>query len=564
MKTLRKLTAVILSVALIFGCVSALSTVFAEDDTLKFAVASDIHAKEKDAELHHYHPESELYFHAENSGNLYHDAIGILVSFLKQAQDEKVDFVLLPGDMTNSGTEEQHTYFASVLADFEKESGIPVYVTPGNHDYKNTGPDDFKKYYADFGYNEALCVDENTASYTVDLPCNYRLISIDTCVQGKDGDGLNDAIFSWIDTQVKQAQADGKTLISTMHHPLLDPIPLAQVLMKDFIVRDHKEVAEKFAQWGIQYSFTGHEHGNNITSYTGKNGKKVYDILTTSLTSYPLEYRLVTFTPDKVDIKCKQITECNFDYVCDGYTEDQLKLMKENYTEYAYNYFTYSIECKIAKYIQPDFLKGKLGSDSGVLADAIDIVMPTVEEALRMPLYAKDTDGVSVESLAKAAKVTLPASDYSCLFDLATATVAKVYYGNEQIPFEKSPEGKVLVVGLNTMLKYILNEAGNDAVSLVANSILEDLGLNAVDEFDVFFINKLPVPGAETVYRAVYSILGPLLNKFLVDDELCDRDVTLPAPADAVETKGVFARVIDKILAFFKYLLSVVTSFVKA
>lgn len=551
---MKKAVSLILSlVIMLTGCFSLLG--FADDKEVNFTVMTDIHALDEKAELEVNWPENELYFHAKNSGNLYWEAIGILVNALNCAKEQGLDFVLIPGDMTNNGTEDEHTYFASIIDNFTEESGIPVYVTPGNHDYKHTTPDEFKKYYSS-SFDKALTVDDKTASYTADLSDDYRLIAIDTNEPGKDGDGVDDRLLDWVYTQTQQAKEDGKTIIAMMHHPLLDPIPYAETLMKDFILRNHEDIAESFTQWGIQYVFTGHEHGNNVASFTGSNGKTVYDILTTALTSYPLEYRVIKLTPESMEIHSETIEECNFDYLTDGYNEAQLQLMESDYTEYSKGYFKYSIQKKISKYITADFLCKKLKVTDGAVYDALQTVMPIVGEALEMPLYSKDTDGTSVESLAKQSGVSLPESDYTSLFDLATSVVAAVYYGAEDMPFDSSPEEKILIIGLNTMLKYILAEAGNRTATLALNAIAENLGLDEIEGVDIFRWNRALALNSEHSYEIAYSVLSPILDKFTVDDELCDRDVTLPGPAAESETVKA-ETLMDRISAIFRYLLNI-------
>ena len=81
--------------------------------------------------------------------------------------------------------------------------------------------------------------------------------------------------------------------------------------MKDFLIKNSETVAEQFTQWGIKYVFTGHEHGNDVAAYTGKNGEQVYDVLTTALSSYPLEYRSVVMSSEGADLKMQKIDRCN-------------------------------------------------------------------------------------------------------------------------------------------------------------------------------------------------------------------------------------------------------------
>ena len=557
-KLLKKAVVLLLASAVLFAglCVPA-PAASAEETAVRFAVAADVHLRLPDADLPVYYPESELYYSCWGSGNQTHEATGLLIQTLARAEESGAAFVLLCGDLTHYGNETQHRYFASLLRDFEEESGIPVYVVPGNHDYYESTPAQFKEYYHGFGYGEALAADDQTASYTADLPGGYRLIAIDSNIPGKDGDGLDERLFSWIGAQAEAAAADGKTPIAMMHHPLLDPIPYASVLMKDFIVRDHEAVAERFAQWGISCVFTGHEHGNNITSFTGSNGRVVYDILTTALNSYPMEFRMIGLSGESMAITMERIEALDPAWFPPGYNDAQRAAIAEDYTAYSLGFFKFSVAKKIERVIAPEFIKQKLGENPPVPAEAVDIVMPLVAEALNMPFYAEDGDCVA--SLAAAAGAELPPSDYASLMDLVTSLVSVVYCGGEDLPVAESPEGRILIVALNTMLKYVLAQTGNRVSAQNLNRIFGVLGFGQLDRIDLYRWNRAYVPGAKNSYAVAEAALAPLLNKFLVDDDVPDRDAVLrlSGTQDQDRAGSGFGALMQKLKELFGFLAGI-------
>lgn len=560
-KNLKKIISLILAAIMLAVSFLVPMSVMAADNELNFVVAADIHIDSQKNTLPIYYPESELYFHAHGSGNLYNETEGLLKTFLKETAEMKSDFVLIPGDMTNSGTAQQHKLAAKIFTDFEKETGIPVYVVPGNHDYFNSTPAQFKEYYADVCYKNVLTVDDETASYTADLPKNYRLIAVDSNDPGVNGDGMTKRLYDWIDKQVAAANADGKKIIYTMHHTLLEHLPLAQIVSKDFIVRNYKDAAEKFCNWGIQYTFTGHEHGNDIAKYTGKNGKAVYDILTTALSSYPLEYRRVSFSDSSAKFQIERIEECDFSSLINGYNEKQLALMKSDYTEYSLGVFKYAIEKKITKYVSPEFIKEKLNINDGILANEADALMSLVKNALEMPLYNTGDSSVNIEALAARKGIVIPESEYKSLVDLVTSVVAAHYHGNENLPGSESPECEILVKGLNTGLEYILANAGPDALKALIG-ITNDLfgfNLNKYTALGRWFASA----GSEESYKVAGTVLYPLLEKFTVDTEPNDRDVTLPAIGQNNEAPNTFTVILRKIVNVLKYVLNIILAAVK-
>ena len=163
-KLFKKTAALLLAAAMLLTALRVSALAVSGENAVRFAVAADVHLRLPDADLPVHYPESELYYSCWGSGNQTHESTGLLLQTLTRARENGAQFVLLCGDLTHYGNETQHRYFASLLRGFEEESGIPVYVTPGNHDYYESTPDRFREYYADFGYAEALASDDKTAS----------------------------------------------------------------------------------------------------------------------------------------------------------------------------------------------------------------------------------------------------------------------------------------------------------------------------------------------------------------------------------------------------------------
>lgn len=550
----KRITALILCLVILTGIFTA-GAAETQKKSLTFAVATDMHIIEPKDTLEVSYPESDLYFHASGSGNLYAEAAALTRQMCEGAIENNVDFVLIPGDLTRNGTKEQHEYVAGILREYTQR-GLKIYVVPGNHDLFKSTAAEFKTYYADFGYTDALVKDDKTASYTADVADGYRLIAVDSQDPGENGDGLDDRLFNWIDEQVSAANKDGRKIIYMEHHSVLEHLALGHLLMKDFIVRDYEDVAERFCNWGIQYIYTGHEHGNDIARYVGKNGNVLYDVLTTSLSSYPLEYRMVTYNEDGVQIRMNRIEKCDFTRLVNGYNDAQLELMENDYTEYSYGAFRYAIEKKILKYVSPSFLKGKLKVEDGLIADELDALLGLVVNTLDMPLYDSGDGSLSIEKLAGEKGVKLPETDYTSMVDLATAMVAMHYYGDENMPVETAPESELLIKSLNTGLQYILSEAGEKSVralfGLAEGSVSREI-LSAVDTMITSITG-----GRENSYKTARAVLNPLIEEFAVDAEPGDRDVDLPALGETAPVKTFIERLSDKIMSFINYILSVI------
>ena len=81
------------------------------------------------------------------------------------------------------------------------------------------------------------------------------------------------------------------------------------------------------------------------------------------------------------------------------------------------------------------------------------------------------------------------------------------------------------------------------------NRIFGVLGFDRLDRFELYRWNRAYVPGAKNSYAMAEAALAPLLNRFLTDDDVPDRDAVLFA-SPARETSG-FGAFLQKLKAFF-------------
>jgi len=246
-----------------------------------FAVSADLHYEFQEEELEWF-SEDPIFGYANRRAAMENESRYIIDEFLNQcAENDKIEFILIPGDISNEGRafKEQHLQVAEKFKKFEEETGKQIYVINGNHDAGNatkegeTGLSDFREIYYEFGFNEALSTMDGNLSYTAELNEKYRLIAADSCdINRSTGDGMTSDRVEWVTEQAKLAIKEGKYPILMMHHNLLDHMPVQSLLSKDFIIRNHLSTAEKFANAGIKVVFTGHEHCSDANTYTSTKG----------------------------------------------------------------------------------------------------------------------------------------------------------------------------------------------------------------------------------------------------------------------------------------------------
>ncbi len=561
---MKKLFSVLLILALGLGCCSAAFANEAEVD-LSFAVASDLHVMPPVAELEKTN-DDPIYWYANRRAAMENESGLILQSFLNQcAEDDEIEFVLISGDITDGGKfrPEEHEYAVKILREFEEKTGKQIYVTVGNHDICNdteyseyTNIDEFKEYYAEFGYDRALTVSETDGSYTADLGEKYRLIALDSCDQNKStADGMTEERMAWVEAQAKQAQADGKYPILMMHHNLLEHLPMQTIISKNFIVGNHLSVAEKFANWGIKLVFTGHEHCSDATSYTSTKGNVITDFATTSLSMYPLEYRVFSITDEKITYKAKEVEKIDTAALAAGtagYTSEILEAMNSDLNEFAKGFLKAGVQYRLALGMSEE----KLGiSEDAIYYDFVMGVVGKLTDMLEMPLYGED----SIWAIGQKYGIEIPASGYKNGWDVATSIVAAHYEGSESLGID-SAEVAILLRTLALILREESIVIGDELTFNVGNKILESFGLLefAGSIKDILKENFGAINPAEYILA---SLISPLLYGFAQDDEIDDNNgsldgyATVNSEARAENIKANISNIIEKIIFYASMIL---------
>ena len=256
-----------------------------------------------------------------------------LAGIAEHAKANGIKYLLISGDLTKDGELVGHQTLAKRLEKFEKDTGIEVFVINGNHDINNpdactfaddtfksapqTNPEQFKEIYKNLGYDHACSTftpsDGKQAgglSYSAELDGGYRLIAIDGGKYSPDstksgkasaevGGAISPDLEKWVLDQIADAKSKGETVIGLTHFAFVPHFKYEPAILSDFVYDNYEELANKFADAGMHYVFTGHMHANDIAKTVSENGETLYDIETDSLISYPDKWREVLFDNTK-------------------------------------------------------------------------------------------------------------------------------------------------------------------------------------------------------------------------------------------------------------------------
>ncbi|MCR4614713.1 MAG: metallophosphoesterase [Clostridiales bacterium] len=449
---MKKIFSILLAVLLI--CSSVPMRAFAaQDEPVSFAVASDIHYNLPRTELEG-EIDDPIYWYANRRAAMEDESGFILDAFLEQcASDEGIEFVLIAGDLADNGRSiiEEHLDVAEKLCRFEQNTGKQVYVINGNHDLGTNSACDvesFKEIYHEFGYDEALTTVEGTCSYTADLNAKYRLIALDSCDPDvSTEDGMDKARVDWVCAQARQAVAEGKYPILMMHHNLLDHMPAQRIVSHNFIIRNHLSTAARFADAGIRLCVSGHEHCSDGAKFVSPTGSLIYDFAVTSLTMYPLQYRLFTLREDEIEYAAKTVDSIDIDALTaavDGYTPEMLEKMSAGMNDYAKGFLKAGVQYRLTRSLRAE----QMGlPEEGLLMRIIGRV-----PALADTPYKGDN---GLNALGKSYGIELPETEYETPWDLVGEIVAMHYAGGEDLTMD-SPEVRLLLRTLVLILRHTL------------------------------------------------------------------------------------------------------------
>ncbi|MCC5627521.1 metallophosphoesterase family protein [Nostoc sphaeroides] len=249
----------------------------------RFAVVSDLHLA-----LPH-----TIWDHP-NRFHLVEVSISAFQSVLEHLTQLDLDFLLLPGDLTQHGEPENHAWLQQCLAQLP----FPVYVVPGNHDVPVLLADqqsisfaDFPYYYTKFGYE-----DPQQIYYIRQLLPGVKLIGLNSNSfndQGEQVGCLDAKQLRWLE-EVLAASVDELVLVM-VHHNVVEHLPNQSnhPLANRYMLANSAELLQLLRRYGVKLVFTGHLHVQDIAYSDG-----VYDITTGSLVSYPHPYRVLEFHRD--------------------------------------------------------------------------------------------------------------------------------------------------------------------------------------------------------------------------------------------------------------------------
>lgn len=216
-------------------------------------------------------------------------SIPALNLILDHLQQQTIDFLLLPGDLTQHGEPENHAWLQKRLSNLP----FPVYVVPGNHDVPHLLPDQRSIGLKDFPYYYQHCGYKNPEQlyYTCEVSPGVQLIGLNSNQfdeSGKQLGRLDEQQLVWLEQVLRDTK--DKLVLVMIHHNVVEHLPgqSRHPLGRRYMLENAPVLHKLLKAAGVNLVFTGHLHVQDVAEREG-----VYDITTGSLVSYPHPYRIL-------------------------------------------------------------------------------------------------------------------------------------------------------------------------------------------------------------------------------------------------------------------------------
>ena len=319
-----KLYAIVLSIIFIFSCFTV------SGDNSKTMIAS------ADDDFYFVHITDTHMLYSLFDGGKRQDNFESLVDHINSFE-KKPAFVVITGDLVewggdcNSGAqnfqafidclykEQDHLYLDSTFS-------IPVYTTPGNHDYRNINLFELSL------HNYHSLVDNKHIEENDRYLVTYEDLSLFFLNSGHDyldnpddwvrvlGDGLYDEDIEWLEDALEDCSSQHKIVL--MHHPAInDDYIFGQI--KDVIARNREEFIALCDEYNVDVVLCGHTHESKVFD----SDENAYDNILLNCSQYPTlyvqtddskqdrHYRNISIVGDDIWLgKCKNVKKTSVRY----------------------------------------------------------------------------------------------------------------------------------------------------------------------------------------------------------------------------------------------------------
>ncbi|MBQ8619996.1 MAG: metallophosphoesterase [Clostridia bacterium] len=352
-------------------------------------------------------------------GKMVHYCEELTDAFVQEVIDQQPDCLILSGDLTFNGAKKSHKGLAAKLR-LIKESGVPVYVLPGNHDVycyaaasfsgesytlvEGTTGEDFIAIYHDLGFDDAVSRDPYSLSYIAEPMPGLWILMLDVNTKTMSGAVVHNTL-SWLDKVLAKAQENGTKVIAVSHQNLYAH---SSLLYKGYVIANAATLESRYEKYGVAVNLSGHLHMQHIVSPEGK----VPEIATSSLAVFPCQYGVIELSGDQASYRAQSVNVSAW-AAANGKTDPNLL----SFHQYAAGFFSLTgirqAAIQLADDPDPSAMATWLANlNAAYFSGRMDTVDPESEYAKRWigsdTFFGKYVDSILSEPLRNHTQFTFP------------------------------------------------------------------------------------------------------------------------------------------------------------
>jgi len=223
----------------------------------------------------------------------------------------EIDFVVVAGDLTKDSERYNHDRARELFTRFRK----PVYCVPGNHDQPRPprlrppellDPDaelvvaeEIPRLYGDFGFD-----DPGRAAYSCDPAPDIHLVGLCSQKPHDDRGWVAPEVLDWLERDLARQRDPRRHTVVVLHHSIVEHVPgeATDPRFSWFHVENAAALKAILRRHRVQLTFAGHLHIQDVQQEEG-----VYNVVTSSLASYPHAYRIVSIRDGVAEIRSRRL-----------------------------------------------------------------------------------------------------------------------------------------------------------------------------------------------------------------------------------------------------------------
>ncbi len=231
--------------------------------------------------------------------------------------EEVIDAYVTIGDgfgqlsfVADVANEESSFIVADTTVREETEEFVPVKVSRREFDILTNNGVDFAsfKFYLTQGDSLKFNKTPATLDQVNDAYAQGKAVYRGAGYSHLTGGSISPALFNFMREQIEDDTTE-RTYISVHHQNLLPHFEVEDDILKDFTLYNWEYSAKFYAEYGIRYALTGHQHSSDVHSYTDAQGRTVYDMQTGSYVSLDSPLRTLTISRFEIEGNVGKLAE---------------------------------------------------------------------------------------------------------------------------------------------------------------------------------------------------------------------------------------------------------------